>query len=218
MAKLIMDMAPKARLGFATAFSGEVGFANNIRALAGIQGLPNSRPDFAAQIIVDDVQYFNEGMFADTIVAQAVDDVTALGVSYFASACNTPPTQGYASDFRLVPVGAGATANTNINLAGVPANLYAGGFHNFRADGGQDIGQTVNLGSVASRRLRLTMQWDDPYDVTPDGASLPRSSRPPARCRRRHRRSTSRSPSWRAINTRSTCVGIRTPQALAIWT
>ena len=167
MAQLIHDMAPKARLGFATAFSGEVGFANNIRALAGIQGLPNSRPDFAAQIIVDDVQYFNEGMFADTIVAQAVDDVTALGVSYFASAGNTPPTQGYASDFRLVPVGAGATANTNINLAGVPANLYAGGFHNFRADGGQDIGQTVNLGSVASRRLRLTMQWDDPYDVTP---------------------------------------------------
>lgn len=165
MLQLVHDMAPKARLGFATAFNGDVSFANNIRALAGVQGLPNSRPDFAAQVIVDDVQYYNEGMFADTIVAQAVDDVTAMGVSYFSSAGNTPPTQGYASDFRLVPVGPNATAGTNINLAGVPANLYAGGFHNFRADGGQDIAQTINLGT--SRQLRMTLQWDDPYDVTP---------------------------------------------------
>ncbi|MBL0088160.1 MAG: S8 family serine peptidase [Ideonella sp.] len=165
MAQLIHDIAPKARLGFATAFSGDVAFANNIRALAGMQGLPNSRLDFAAQIIVDDVQYFNEGMFADTIVAQAVDDVTALGVSYFSSAGNTPPTQGYASDFRLVPVGANATAGTNINLSNVPAALYAGGFHNFRSDGGQDIAQTLNLGT--GRQLRMTLQWDDPYDVTP---------------------------------------------------
>lgn len=165
MLQLIHDMAPKARLGFASAFNGDVSFANNIRALAGVQGLPNSKPDFAAQIIVDDVQYFNEGMFADTIIAQAVDDVTAMGVSYFSSAGNTPPTQGYASDFRYVPADANATAGTNINLSGVPPELYAGGFHNFRTDGGQDIAQTLTLGT--SRQLRMVMQWDDPYDVTP---------------------------------------------------
>ena len=67
------------------------------------RAVPNARPGFAAQIIVDDVQYFDEGMFADTVVAQAVDDVTALGVSYFSSAGNTAPTQGYASDLRIVP-------------------------------------------------------------------------------------------------------------------
>ncbi len=167
MAQLVHDMAPKARLGFATADSGEVGFANNIRALAGVQGLPNSRADFAAQIIVDDIQYFDEGMFSDTVVAQAVDDVTALGVSYFSSAGNTAPTQGYASDFRLVPAGANATSGTNIDLSRVPPALYAGGFHNFRGDGGQDIAQTLTLGSVAGRQLRIVMQWDDPYDVTP---------------------------------------------------
>ena len=167
MVQLVHDMAPKARLAFASAFNGDVSFANNIRALAGIQGLPNSLPGFAAQIIVDDVQYFNEGMFSDTVIAQAVDDVAALGVAYFSSAGNTPPTQGYASDFRLVPLGPNATTGTNINLARVPTNLYAGGFHNFRTDGGQDIAQTINLGSVAGRQLRMTMQWDDPYDVTP---------------------------------------------------
>ena len=165
MLQLIHDMVPKARLAFATANLGDVSFANNIRALAGVQGLPNSRLDFAAQIIVDDVQYFAEGMFSDTVVAQAVDDVTALGVSYFSSAGNTAPTQAYAADLRVVPAGPNATTGTNINLAGVPANLYAGGFHNFRSDGTQDIAQTINLGT--NRQLRLTMQWDDPYDVTP---------------------------------------------------
>lgn len=176
MAQLIHDMAPKARLAFATAFSGDVGFANNIRALAGVQGLPNSRLDFAAQVIVDDVQYYNEGMFSDGVIAQAVDDVAALGVSYFSSAGNTPPTQGYASDFRLVPAGPNATAGTNVNLANVPPALYAGGFHNFRTDGTQDIAQTLTLGT--SRQLALTMQWDDPYDVTPTtiGALVAQSS------------------------------------------
>lgn len=169
MAQLVHDIAPKARLGFATAEYGEVGFANNIRALAGVQGLPNSRPDFAAQIVVDDVAYYDEGMFADTVVAQAVDDVTALGVSYFSSAGNTPPTEGYASDFRFVPV-AGATAGSNINLAGVDPALYAGGFHNFRSDGGLDIAQTITLGTSsagAARVLQMMFQWDDPYDTTP---------------------------------------------------
>lgn len=164
MAQLVHDVAPKARLAFATAFDGDVSFANNIRALAGVQGLPNSRTDFAAQIIVDDVQYFNEGMFSDTVIAQAVDDVTAMGVSYFSSAGNTPPTQGYASDLRLVPNDGNATAGTNINLTGVNPALYAGGFHNFKTVG-KDIAQTITL--TSGRQARIVMQWDDPYDVTP---------------------------------------------------
>lgn len=167
MLQLVHDIAPKARLGFATAFNGDVSFANNIRALAGLPVPGVTQPGFAAQVIVDDVQYFNEGMFADTVIAQAVDDVAAAGVAYFSSAGNTPPTQGYASDFRPVPAGAGALSGTNIDLTGVPATLYAGGFHNFRADGGQDIAQTVTLGT--GRQLRMTLQWDDPYDITPSG-------------------------------------------------
>lgn len=176
MAQIIHDMAPKARLGYATAFDGDVAFANNIRALAGVRTVPNARPDFAAQVIVDDVQYFSEGMFADTVIAQAVDDVAALGVSYFSSAGNTPPTQGYASDFRLVPNNAAATAGTNLNFSGVDPNLYAGGFQNFRSDGGQDIAQTVTItpGPAPTPAnpnprptLRFVLQWDDPYDVTP---------------------------------------------------
>ena len=92
MCQIVHDMAPKADIAFATANTGEVGFGNNIRALA----------DAGAHVIVDDVIYFAEGMFQDTIVARAVDDVVAQGVSYFSSAGNRPATQGYYSDFRFV--------------------------------------------------------------------------------------------------------------------
>ena len=77
MCQIIHDMAPDARLAFATADGGEVNFANNIRRLAA----KSSKGGFAANVIVDDVEYLTEGMFQDTIVAQAVDDVAAKGVS-----------------------------------------------------------------------------------------------------------------------------------------
>ena len=38
MGQIVYKMAPKARIGFATANGGEVNFANNIRALAAFPG------------------------------------------------------------------------------------------------------------------------------------------------------------------------------------
>ena len=55
MAQIVHDLAPGADLAFATAFNGEIDFANNIRALA----------NAGAKVIVDDVTYFNEPMFQD---------------------------------------------------------------------------------------------------------------------------------------------------------
>lgn len=160
MCQIVHDMAPKANLAFATANTGEVGFGNNIRALA----------DAGSNVIVDDVIYFAEGMFQDTIVARAVDDVVAEGVSYFSSAGNRPATQGYYSDFRLVPNDGTATDGTNINLTGVPPELYAGGFHNFNpAPGQKDIAQSVLIGGASNGTLAAVFdfQWDDPYNVNP---------------------------------------------------
>ena len=103
MLQIVHDLAPKAKLGFATANGGQLSFANNIRALAGDPTAPNYRAGFKADVIVDDIIYLDEPFFQDGIVAQAVDEVVAKGVSYFSSAGNRPATQAYDSKIRIVP-------------------------------------------------------------------------------------------------------------------
>jgi hypothetical protein len=169
MCQIVHDVAPKSRIGFATAFGGEIGFANNIRALAGLSGYTKTtdvQQGFKGDIVCDDVSYYDEPMFQDGLIAQAVNQVVANGVTYASSAANNWGTDGYASVFRLAKNGTGETAatntalaNTNINLAGVDPHLYAGGFHNFNPSG-KDIAQTVNTGSDAV----LVFQWNDAYD------------------------------------------------------
>jgi hypothetical protein len=79
MLEIIHDLAPDAELYFATAEGGEAVFAQNILDLRAN----------GCDIIVDDVEYFNESPFQDGMVAQAVDSVTADGALYFSSANNS---------------------------------------------------------------------------------------------------------------------------------
>jgi subtilisin family serine protease len=78
MAQIVHDLAPGASIDFATAFSGELAFAANIKALAAA----------GAKVIADDVAYFEEPFFQDGPVAVAVNEVAAAGVSYFSAAGN----------------------------------------------------------------------------------------------------------------------------------
>lgn len=90
MLEIIHDMAPGAKLYFATAFNGIASFAQNIHDLR----------TAGCDIIVDDVFYFVESPFADgqtaavpspnnsALILQAVNDVTAAGALYFSSAGN----------------------------------------------------------------------------------------------------------------------------------
>ncbi|MBS0661173.1 MAG: S8 family serine peptidase [Verrucomicrobia bacterium] len=171
MAQLVHDLAPGARLGFASAFLGEVAFANAIRNLAALPNAPAPRPGFRADILVDDVLYTSSPMFSDGLVGQAVNEVAAAGVAYFSAAQNQRGAAAYFSEFRLVAANDQPTAGTNLNLSGVDPALYAGGFHNFREDGGRDIAQVIRFGSGSS----IVLQWDDPYDLsTPTtGAAVP---------------------------------------------
>ena len=169
MCQIVHKMAPKAKIGFGTADFGEVGFANNIRALANLSGFGGTGQTFAADTICDDVGYFDEPFFQDGIIAGGITDVYNAGVSYFSSAANDIGTNGYDSDTRWVANGSGLTAaagnsalaGTNIDLTNVPANLYAGGFHNFNPSG-LDVAQTVNI--ATNNTVPTEFQWNDPYD------------------------------------------------------
>jgi hypothetical protein len=165
LCQVVYKMAPRAKIGVSTANIGEVNFANSIRALAGINSadFPNaSMQGFAAQVICDDVGYFDEPWYQDGIIGAGVDDVAAAGVAYFSSASNDIGTNGYTSSLRWVPNTPASLANTNINLTGVPPELYAGGFHNFNPTPGQiDVAQTWALPGGGQL---FVIQWDDPYD------------------------------------------------------
>ena len=97
MCQIVHDIAPKARVGFASADVGELGFANNIRALAGLPGFTYpaaTQQGFAADVVCDDVLYIDEPMFQDGIVAQGVNDVVSAGRKPLAIVDCTDPAAG----------------------------------------------------------------------------------------------------------------------------
>ncbi|WP_293368805.1 S8 family serine peptidase [Nevskia sp.] len=121
MLEIIHDMAPSARLGFATAFNGEASFAQNILDLAAA----------GCTIIVDDVIYLDESPWQDGPVAQSVNAVTSDGVLYFSSAGN----EGNAND------GTSGTWEGDFALSATPpppALAGVGALHDF-GDGGVSL-------------------------------------------------------------------------------
>ncbi|MCM3878119.1 MAG: S8 family serine peptidase [Thermoanaerobaculia bacterium] len=147
MLEIVHDVAPGAKLFFATAFNGITSFAQNIKDLR----------TAGCDIIIDDVTYFAETPFqkgqapsivSNTnggIVTQAVVDVTAAGALFFSSAANSgskdKATSGtWEGDF----VDGGAL--------GAPVT-GSGNVHDF---GGQNWDVLTTGGSVNS------LHWSDP--------------------------------------------------------
>lgn len=84
MLQIVHDMAPKTELAFNSAFNGELAFAEGIEDLA----KPVSEGGAGAQVVVDDVGYFEEPFFQDGPVAAAVNQVTEAGATYLSAAGN----------------------------------------------------------------------------------------------------------------------------------
>jgi len=158
MLQIVHDVAPGARLCFSTAYPSEFDFAATIAALADkASGL------CGADILVDDVGFIAEPMFQDGVVAQAVDQVVAQGVSYFSSAGNQPAANGYAATWAPVDDATARATTTSVNMSQIPAGMTPGGFHNFAAaTGGTDIVQRVFLDATGNNYISL--QWNDPFD------------------------------------------------------
>jgi hypothetical protein len=140
MLEIVHDLAPNAALGFATAFTSETSFADNIRALRTTSG---------CTIIVDDVSYFDESPFQDGPVAQAVNDVTAAGALYFSSAGNsgnlTDGTSGYWE---------GNYVNSRTRLSGI-----TGTAHDFDSGSATQVYDPISAGSLGKP---VTLFWSDP--------------------------------------------------------
>lgn len=142
MAQLVQDLAPGADITFATAFTGQAGFANNIIALA----------KAGNKVIVDDVRYYTELMYQNGPIAQAVNQVVREdGAVYFSSAGNQA-AQGWQGDF--VP---GGTYVRN----GVTYQLLSFGVATTLPTTPPEPGAQDYLRINSSNGL-LAVQWDQP--------------------------------------------------------
>jgi hypothetical protein len=149
--QIVHDVAPGSPLLFHTAFEGESDFAEGIIRLA----------DEGAKVIVDDVIYFAEPMFSDGMIAQAIDFVTAGGVSYFTSAGNQARAS-YESKFR--PVDVATNAGKNLNSGAKPGPVLRR-FHLFNEGPGvPSILQPIYIQPDAEAGfVVLSFQWDQPH-------------------------------------------------------
>lgn len=149
MAQIVHDVAPGARILFASAFNGEAEFAQAIRNLAAA----------GANVIVDDVTYYLEPMFQDGVIAKAVRDVTAQGVVYLSSAANSNKsiTGNRVASYE-------APAFRSMACPAAVVTEYGGASitcHDFNSGAGTDAlyDMTLNGGP-----LRYSLGWSEPQN------------------------------------------------------
>ena len=154
MMQIVHDLAPKAQLFFASAFISEAGFATNIKKL---RDAPNN-----CDIVIDDVSYSDEGVFQDSIIAQAVNYVTGSGGLYFSSAGNEGNI-----DRATASVWEG-----DFNDAGsvyvVPGNSKGGTVHNFGTLGAPVNGNIL----LSSSGFVYALDWSDPLGASTNDYDL----------------------------------------------
>lgn len=149
MMEIVHDLAPGAKLFFATANGSQANFANHIRTL---------RFTYGCDIIVDDYTYFEEAAFQDGIIASAVNDVTAEGAFYFSSAANS----------GNVDSGTAGTWEGDFQDGGNPANIISQiegpgvSAHNFGTAAAPQLYNTL----TGTGTNGIVLQWSDPLGAS----------------------------------------------------
>lgn len=142
MMQIIHDIAPGAILLFRSGSGGQADLAQGIVDLS----------DANAQVIVDDISYFDAPFFQDGIVAQAATNAVKKGICYFSSAGNLNE-HSYQAPFVD---------------SGVSAPVVGGTMHNF---GGGDTFQSFTLDNTPGDNvLTLIFQWNQPFQTVCPGS------------------------------------------------
>jgi hypothetical protein len=158
MLQIVHDLAPHAELAFATAFASEESFAQNIEDLA----RPVSEGGAGADVIVDDVSWFEEPFFQDGPVAAAINRVTSEGITYLTATGNDNLIDGLGRSISSWE------APAYRDSGGCPAAVAAlGGFNgthcmDFNPGAGTDrsFGITVEKGKT----LTIDLQWAEAWN------------------------------------------------------
>ena len=158
MLQIVHDLAPHAKLAFATAFESEESFAENIEALAA----PVSEGGAGADVIVDDVGYLEEPFFQDGPVAVAIDNVTAAGVTYLTAAGNDNLFDS--SGDEIASREAPEFRDSGACPAAVAALKEFNGSHcmDFNPAGGTD--RTFGITIKPKETLTVDLQWAEPWN------------------------------------------------------
>lgn len=150
MMEIVHDMAPGAKLFFATADPTQAQFAANIRAL---------RFTYHCDIIVDDVSYFAEGAFQDGTVAKAVNDVDADGALYLSAAANSGNlTSGTSGTWE---------GDYNAGTAGTGVLSGAGTLQNFGS-----ASSPLYYDTLTATSTYISLKWSDPLGASTNDYDL----------------------------------------------
>lgn len=158
MLQIVHDLAPKASLAFATAFESEEGFAENIERLA----RPGAEGGAGAEVIVDDVAWFEEPFFQDGPVAVAINRVTEDGVSYLSAAGNDNLFDSGGNEISSWE--APAFRDSGTCPAAVAALSGFNGTHCMDFDPGAGTDTTFGITVEAGEVLTVDLQWAEPWN------------------------------------------------------
>jgi Subtilase family len=157
MLQIVHDVAPAANLAFASAFFGELAFAESIEELAA----PVFEGGAGAKVIVDDVTYPEEPFFQDGPIAAAINKVTGEGVTYLSAAGNDNLIDASGRDIASWEAPGFRDAGSCPSVVqGLPG---FNGTHCMDFVPGSGIDTTFGITVNAGATLRVGLQWAEPW-------------------------------------------------------
>jgi Subtilase family len=152
MTQIVHDLAPGAKLDFASAFNGETAFAKNIGKLV----------TAGANVIADDVFYFEEPFFQDGPVAVGVNEAVEAGVTYFSAAGNDNLIDSEGHDIASWETPKYRDAGScPPEVQAIPG---ANGTHCLDFNPGSQTDKTFGIEVEPGATLTVDLQWDEPWN------------------------------------------------------